>query len=309
VQWPIIYVHGVLGHLRFAELADGLPASPVLKPDLLGYGRYRAVPARELDLTAQAEHLHTLIGASFGLAPVVLVAHSAGAAIAVRYAQRYPRAVGALVSTEGNLAASDTFLSARLAVMTPSQVARWLEGVRTAPGPWLAQQRLQATPMHLQRLLDWLDNQPAEVVHAMCRALVSETAVPRYAAAVRETFARHPVHLIMGHCRSRPPSWLRSCATRQPASPAWLASGICCRWPIRPALWPPPRSPWPGFPPELLPWLSEPMARGTELGTAQRSVGLGLFIVKDIVRAHGGTIEVPSDQVGGTSFQTTHPRR
>jgi sigma-B regulation protein RsbU (phosphoserine phosphatase) len=62
------------------------------------------------------------------------------------------------------------------------------------------------------------------------------------------------------------------------------------------------------IPAALLPVLFEPMTRGTAVGGEQRSVGLGLFIVKDIVRAHGGRIAVTSSLEQGTTFRTTLPR-
>lgn len=52
---------------------------------------------------------------------------------------------------------------------------------------------------------------------------------------------------------------------------------------------------------ELLPRLFEPMMRGAP-GTASQGVGLGLFIVREIVRAHGGTVGVVSTAEEGTRF-------
>lgn len=57
------------------------------------------------------------------------------------------------------------------------------------------------------------------------------------------------------------------------------------------------------IPASLLPVLFEPMTRGIEAGGERRSVGLGLFIVKDIMRAHGGQITVSSDGESGTVFR------
>ena len=57
------------------------------------------------------------------------------------------------------------------------------------------------------------------------------------------------------------------------------------------------------IPASLLPVLFEPMTRGIEAGGERRSVGLGLFIVKDIMRAHGGQITVSSDAERGTVFR------
>ncbi|AKJ06706.1 PAS domain S-box-containing protein [Archangium gephyra] len=63
------------------------------------------------------------------------------------------------------------------------------------------------------------------------------------------------------------------------------------------------------IPPELLPHLFEPMTRGRPGGdTASRSIGLGLFIVANIVHAHGGTIDVHSEAATGTTFTVRLPR-
>ena len=58
----------------------------------------------------------------------------------------------------------------------------------------------------------------------------------------------------------------------------------------------------------LLDRLFEPMTRGDSSEGAARSVGLGLFIVREIVRAHGGTIAVESSADRGTRFTATFPR-
>jgi sigma-B regulation protein RsbU (phosphoserine phosphatase) len=61
--------------------------------------------------------------------------------------------------------------------------------------------------------------------------------------------------------------------------------------------------------PSLLPVLFEPMTHGTSVTNEQRSVGLGLFIVRDIVRAHQGEVVVTSTSKSGTLFRTTFPRQ
>jgi PAS domain S-box-containing protein len=64
----------------------------------------------------------------------------------------------------------------------------------------------------------------------------------------------------------------------------------------------------PTIPPELVDRLFEPFQQGAESGgQRQRGLGLGLFIVREIVRAHGGTIDVrSSDDL--TTFAVTLPR-
>lgn len=59
------------------------------------------------------------------------------------------------------------------------------------------------------------------------------------------------------------------------------------------------------IPAELLANLFEPMIRGSHDNAELRSVGLGLFIVREIMRAHGGTIEVSSSAHAGTTFTAT----
>ena len=65
----------------------------------------------------------------------------------------------------------------------------------------------------------------------------------------------------------------------------------------------------PPIPAERLSRLFEPLERATECEDgAARSIGLGLYIVKQIVTAHGGSIEVRSDAREGTAFTVRLPR-
>lgn len=54
--------------------------------------------------------------------------------------------------------------------------------------------------------------------------------------------------------------------------------------------------------------LFEPLTRGVDVDAELRSVGLGLFIVREIARAHGGDVSVVSDAVEGTTFTVRLPR-
>jgi signal transduction histidine kinase len=60
----------------------------------------------------------------------------------------------------------------------------------------------------------------------------------------------------------------------------------------------------PPIPPELLPHLFEPFRRGD-----QRRVGLGLYITREIVVAHRGSIEVRSPERAGTTVTVRIPQR
>ncbi|WPB58105.1 HAMP domain-containing sensor histidine kinase [Xylophilus sp. GOD-11R] len=60
------------------------------------------------------------------------------------------------------------------------------------------------------------------------------------------------------------------------------------------------------IPAESVGQLFQPMVRGGRVGEA-RSVGLGLYIVGEIAKAHGGRIEVRSDAGHGTVFEARFP--
>ncbi len=66
------------------------------------------------------------------------------------------------------------------------------------------------------------------------------------------------------------------------------------------------------IPPEMLPSLFQPFKESgsTERGRATRraGLGLGLFIAREIVRAHGGDIVVQSSPEEGTTFEVLLPR-
>ena len=59
----------------------------------------------------------------------------------------------------------------------------------------------------------------------------------------------------------------------------------------------------PGIPPELLDSLFEPFATGKTRGT-----GLGLVTVRNLVKAHGGRVDVePKSEEGGAAFIVSIP--
>jgi signal transduction histidine kinase len=66
----------------------------------------------------------------------------------------------------------------------------------------------------------------------------------------------------------------------------------------------------PAIAPELMAVMFEPFCRGSALRDAShaRGLGLGLYIVREIVKAHGGAITVESTRERGTTFTVRLPR-
>jgi sigma-B regulation protein RsbU (phosphoserine phosphatase) len=65
----------------------------------------------------------------------------------------------------------------------------------------------------------------------------------------------------------------------------------------------------PVIPAEAQAVIFHPMTRGASAGAGQRSVGLGLYIVNEIAKTHGGRATVRSLAGEGTTFTVTCPRR
>ena len=64
----------------------------------------------------------------------------------------------------------------------------------------------------------------------------------------------------------------------------------------------------PPIPSELVPVLFEPFRRGVPEDCSPRGLGLGLYIVQQIVLGHDGTIGVDSTAHDGTTFTLHLPR-
>jgi signal transduction histidine kinase len=62
------------------------------------------------------------------------------------------------------------------------------------------------------------------------------------------------------------------------------------------------------IPEALLPTLFEPFRAGAQSdATVKQSLGLGLYIAKEIVRAHAGSVSVRSSAAEGTTFRVCLP--
>ena len=66
----------------------------------------------------------------------------------------------------------------------------------------------------------------------------------------------------------------------------------------------------PPIPPQDIPRMFEPYQRGDGADESfKRGLGLGLYIVREIARAHGGSVETRSEAREGTTFAVRLPRR
>jgi lipase len=210
-QPPVIFIHGFIGTFDVSGFANASAA-----PHLLGYGEHRAVPPEQISLPAQVEHLHAFIVNRFGHAPVDLVGHSVGGAIAMLFAHAYPEQVRRIVNVEGNFTLGDAFWSASVGRMTQHEAEAMLEGFKADTLQWLRGAVPDATAEMSHTVARWLDHQPAATLRAMGQSVVTVTGDAAYLAAVREVFERRPVYLLSGE-RSRDgwnaPDWaLELCA-------------------------------------------------------------------------------------------------
>lgn len=65
----------------------------------------------------------------------------------------------------------------------------------------------------------------------------------------------------------------------------------------------------PPIPPEVAGSIFLPLERGDKTDSSGRSIGLGLYIVSEIAKAHGGSVAVRSAEGTGTEFTVTIPCR
>ena len=63
------------------------------------------------------------------------------------------------------------------------------------------------------------------------------------------------------------------------------------------------------IPASLLPFLFDPFRSTQHRRDQSRGLGLGLFIVREIVLGHGGSVDVASSESEGTTFVVRLPRR
>ena len=83
---PILLIHGLMGFLADPAILAPFSAisahTPVLAPDLLGYGVFRTADIGNLTLEAQADHVAQWLHEK-GAESVHVVGHSSGGAVAL----------------------------------------------------------------------------------------------------------------------------------------------------------------------------------------------------------------------------------
>ncbi|RQR59696.1 alpha/beta hydrolase [Burkholderia sp. Bp9125] len=194
---PVVFIHGFIGTFDVPGWHG-----PHLAPDLLGYGAHRAAPPDGITLAAQVEHVRQAADAHFGGAPVDVVGHSVGGAIAMLFAHAHPARVRRIVNVEGNFTLDDAFWSASVGRMSPADAHAMLDGLRADPLRWLGGAIPSPAPALRDTAARWLAHQPASTLRAMGRSVIDTTGDAGYLAALAQVFERHPVYLIAGE-RSR----------------------------------------------------------------------------------------------------------
>jgi pimeloyl-ACP methyl ester carboxylesterase len=138
VEWgdadapPLLLLHGGRDHCRSWDwTAEALSKDwRVIAPDLRGHGDSAWSPDGDYTLNAFVYDLAQLIHQQ-QLAPLSIVAHSLGGAVALRYTGLYPENVRKLVAIEG-LGPSPRMLAERDATPIHKRLRRWIEERRAA---------------------------------------------------------------------------------------------------------------------------------------------------------------------------------
>jgi len=213
---PIMFIHGLFQGLDAPGAARSLSPTPVLAPDLPGYGEECRHDPGDISLGAAADAIHARMR-SAGWDRAHLVGHSVGGAVAVVLADRYPEAVASIISVEGNVTLKDAFWSQQLARMDAREADAMLADYRADPRAWLADSGIDATPEQEARAVRILAAQPASTLQAMARSVIHVTGDAAYLRAIGALLDRAtPFHLVAGE-RSRAgwdvPAWALRRAT------------------------------------------------------------------------------------------------
>jgi len=208
---PVLLIHGLFGSLSDPALLLPYGSTPVLAPDLIGYGtRSHDAPAG-WTLEDQADHVAAFVKERTR-EPVHVVGHSVGGAVAVLLVHRHPELARSLTSVEGNFTLRDAFWSEKISTQELHEIEAEIAVFRADIAAWIGRSGVAPTPLALRVAAAWLDNQPVATLRAQARAVVAATGVPAYLDMVRGILdAGVPFHLIAG-ARSRAgwnvPEWV-----------------------------------------------------------------------------------------------------
>jgi len=127
---PMLMIHGGRDHCRNWDwTAEALrDRYHIIAPDLRGHGDSQWMVGSSYEINDYVYDIAQLIHQK-GLAPLTIVAHSMGGAIALRYTGLYPENVKKLVVIEG-LGPSPKMLADRKKVSDEQRIRNWIDEVR-----------------------------------------------------------------------------------------------------------------------------------------------------------------------------------
>lgn len=131
---PLILLHGGRDHCRNWDwVAQDLRRDyHIIAPDIRGHGDSAYSPSGDYSMSAFVYDLAQLIHQQH-LAPVRIVAHSMGGAIALRYAGAFPETVSKLVAIEG-LGPSPAMIAERANRTPMERIRHWVSETRALSG-------------------------------------------------------------------------------------------------------------------------------------------------------------------------------
>src|SRR5579875_567488 len=131
---PLLLIHGGRDHCRNWDWVARRLRNDfhVIAPDLRGHGDSAFSPSGDYSMAAFLYDIAQLIHQQ-GLAPLRIVAHSMGGAIALRYAGVFPENVARLAVIEG-LGRSPDMEARRSSVPPEKRIANWISNERALAG-------------------------------------------------------------------------------------------------------------------------------------------------------------------------------